>query len=116
MPQFTTEDGLTPLNIEAACVGCAIYESPARGQRVCPALERQIEEEADAAQKALLRGLVVAEAPGSPPGLAELVRREALRSRTPLLLPPSPSTTSVFSNDKEKEVPHVDVEVSRAVR
>lgn len=103
-----------PLGIEAACVGCAIYESPARGQRVCPALERQLQEEAEARQQAArLRALVVAEAPGSSPGLVALVRREALRSRTPLLLPPGPPTPSVFS-DEEKEVDRV--EVSRAVR
>jgi hypothetical protein len=102
-----------PPNIEAHCVGCAIYESPARGQHVCPALERQIQEEAEAArQAALLRSLVVAEAPNSPPGLVELVSGEALRSRTPLLLPPGPSTSSVFSDEKEAS----RVEVSRAIR
>lgn len=101
-------------NIEAHCVGCAIYESPTRGQRVCPGLERQIQEEAEARQQAaLLRGLVVAEAPSSPPGLVDLVRGEALRSRTPLLLPLGPSTSSVFS-EEGKEVGRV--EVSRAVR
>jgi hypothetical protein len=98
-------------NIEANCVGCAIYEG--RGQRVCPALERQIQEEADARQATFLRSLVVAEAPGSPPGLVELICREASRSRTPLTLPPGPSTSSMFS-DAGKEVCHV--EVSRAVR
>jgi len=103
-----------PPNLEAACVGCAIYEG--RGQRVCPALARQMQEEAEAQQQAaLLRGMVVAEAPGSPPGLVELVRREAAGPRTPLLLPPGPSTTSVFSDEK-KEVPHVHAEVSREVR
>jgi hypothetical protein len=103
-----------PPDIEAACVGCAIYDSPARGQRVCPALERQLQEEAEARQQAArLRTLIVAEAPDSPPGLVEMVRREALRSRTPLLLPPGPSTSSVFSHDEEKEVDRV--EVSRAV-
>jgi hypothetical protein len=102
-----------PPNIEVACVGCAIYET--RGQRVCPALVRQIEEEADRQQAALLRGLVVAEAPGSPPGLVELVRREAAGSRTLLALPPGPSTSSMFSNET-KEVPHAHAEVSRAVR
>lgn len=100
-----------PPDLEAACVGCALYEG--RGQRVCPGLERQMREEAEAQQQAaLLRSLVVAEAPGSPPGLSELVRREALRPGTPLALPPGPSTSSLFS-DEEKEVPRV--EVSRAV-
>jgi hypothetical protein len=100
-------------NIEAHCIGCAIYESPARGRTVCPGLQRQMQEEADARQSALLRALIVAEAPGSPPGLVELVRREAAGSRAPLLLPPGPATSPVFSNE-EKEVAHV--EVSRAVR
>lgn len=105
-----------PPNIEAHCVGCAIYESPVRGQRVCPALERQIQEEAEARQQAaLLRALVMAEAPGSPPVLVELICREASRSRTPLLLPPGPSTSSTSSvfSDEGREVDRV--EVSRAV-
>jgi hypothetical protein len=103
-----------PPNIEAACIGCSIYESPARGQRVCPALVRQIQEEAEARQQAaLLRSMVAAEAPNSPPGLVELVRGEAVHPRTPLLLPPGPSTSSVLS-DEGKEVDRV--EVSRAVR
>lgn len=105
---------MTPLHdIEAACIGCAIYESPARGQHVCPALQRQIEEAEAAQQAALLRSLVRAEAPNGPPGLVELVCAEAVPSRTPLALPPGPSTASVPSDDK-KEVAHV--EVSRAVR
>jgi hypothetical protein len=103
-----------PPDIEASCIGCAIYESPARGQTVCPGLQRQIQEEAEARQQAaLLRALVMAEAPGSPPGLVELIRREAVGPRAPLLLPPGPSTSSVFS-DEGKEVSRV--EVSRAVR
>ncbi len=102
---------IPPLDIEAACVGCAIYES--RGQRVCPALDRQIREEAEAAQQAaLLRGMVVAEAPNGPPGLIEMVCREAGPSRTPLALPPGPSASLMFT-DERKEVAHV--EVSRAV-
>jgi hypothetical protein len=103
-----------PPNIEAACLGCAIYESPARGQRVCPALERQIREEAEAEQRAArLRSLVIAEAPNGPPGLVELVLGEAVRSRTPLLLPPGPSTSSVLSDEGKKVC---RVEVSRAVQ
>jgi hypothetical protein len=101
-----------PRDIEAACVGCAIYESPARGQHVCPALQRQIEEAEAAQQAELLRSLVRAEAPNGPPGLIELVCAEAVRSRTPLALPPGPSAAPV-SSDNRKEAVRVDV--SRAV-
>lgn len=102
-----------PSDIEAHCVGCVIYES--RGQRVCPALDRQMREEAEAEQQtALLRRMVAAEAPHGPPGLIEMVCQEASRSaRTPRALPAGPSTSSVFPDEK-KEVPRV--EVSRAVR
>lgn len=101
-----------PLDLEARCHGCGLYEG--RGQRVCPALDRQIQEEAEAErQAALLTRMIVAEAPNGPPGLVEMVCQEAVRGhRAPLALPPGPSTSPVFS-DEGKEVVHVDV--SRAV-
>lgn len=95
-----------PFDLEARCQGCALYEG--RGQRVCPGLDRLMRGEVEAMQRtARLTSLAVAEAPSSPPGLVELVRREAgyVRRRTPLALPPGPSPLSV-STDERKEVPH----------
>jgi hypothetical protein len=66
---------MTPLpDYNTSCSGCFLYEQ--RGGRVCPMLDRQAQEAAEAERQDVLWALVLAEVIDAP-SLIELVRDEA---------------------------------------